>query len=51
MGVGLYLAREIIRCHGGDMDFESVEGVGSTFRFSLPVGESDSHASPGVPPQ
>lgn len=38
IGVGLSISREIIRRHGGDMDFVSVEGVGSTFRFWLPVG-------------
>lgn len=37
MGVGLYISREIIRGHGGRMWFESDEGHGSTFHFSLPV--------------
>ncbi len=39
MGVGLYIAREIIQCHGGRMWFESEEGVGSTFHFSLPLAQ------------
>lgn len=38
LGIGLYLAREIVRLHGGDMWCESVEGVGSTFAFWLPRG-------------
>ncbi len=38
MGVGLYLAREIVRRHGGEMWFESREGIGSVFSFSLPLG-------------
>lgn len=37
MGVGLYIAKEIIQDHGGRMWFDSEEGRGSTFRFSLPV--------------
>jgi signal transduction histidine kinase len=36
LGVGLYLAREIVRLHGGQMWFESVEGRGSTFHVQLP---------------
>jgi signal transduction histidine kinase len=35
MGVGLYISREIVKRHGGRMWFESREGVGSTFAFSL----------------
>jgi signal transduction histidine kinase len=36
LGIGLYLAREILLRHGGDITFESEEGKGSTFRLTLP---------------
>lgn len=37
LGVGLYLAREVVRRHGGDLFFESEEGKGSTFTLQLPL--------------
>jgi len=37
VGIGLYVAREVIRRHGGDMWFESKRNVGSTFHFTLPL--------------
>jgi signal transduction histidine kinase len=41
MGVGLYIAREIVRQLEGTMWFESHEGQGSTFGFSLPLESED----------
>jgi PAS domain S-box-containing protein len=37
MGIGLYISREIIEELGGRMWFESEEGKGSAFHFSLPL--------------
>jgi signal transduction histidine kinase len=36
-GVGLYLAKMVVESHGGKIIFDSVEGEGSTFGFSLPI--------------
>jgi two-component system sensor histidine kinase VicK len=37
MGVGLYMAQELIKRQGGRIWFESGEGEGSTFSFTLPL--------------
>lgn len=39
LGVGLYICDEIVRAHRGRMWFQSSEGQGSTFYFSLPAEE------------
>lgn len=36
-GLGLYIARQIMRKHGGDITFTSQIGMGSTFVMSLPL--------------
>jgi len=38
-GLGLHLSRDIVERHGGKLWFDSVEGHGSTFHVSLPLGE------------
>lgn len=44
-GLGLPIAREIARAHGGSIEVESREGQGSTFTVELPVVEP---APPGA---
>lgn len=36
-GIGLSIAHEFVKMHGGDISVESVEGVGSTFTVRLPI--------------
>ncbi len=38
-GLGLFLAKNIVEAHGGEIWFESEENKGSTFGFTLPVGK------------
>ena len=44
-GLGLYLCRELVSQHGGDIWFESTEGAGSTFFLRLPLSQSTSEPS------
>ncbi|BDG04152.1 sensor histidine kinase [Anaeromyxobacter oryzae] len=46
VGLGLYISREIVHAHGGEMGAESVPGRGSTFWFTL--GLASEHAGGGV---
>ncbi len=36
-GIGLMLCRQIVQSLGGEIEFESVEGAGSEFRFTIPL--------------
>ena len=39
LGIGLYIAKQIIERHGGEIGVDSQEGKGSLFYFSLPLSE------------
>ena len=47
-GLGLSISRSLVRAMGGEMGVRSEPGKGSTFWFTLPLGEG-SVASPRVP--
>src|SRR6266568_394719 len=42
LGLGLYIALEIIKAHKGKLWVESTQGKGATFSFSLPITKSAS---------
>jgi len=41
LGIGLYVAHEIIARHHGTLSVESIEGEGSIFSFSLPLQQDE----------
>lgn len=38
-GLGLAISKQLIELHGGRIWFESSEGQGSAFKFTLPIGK------------
>jgi K+-sensing histidine kinase KdpD len=40
-GIGLAIARDIVKAHGGFMDVESGPGMGTEFSIRLPLGKGD----------
>ncbi|MEL7339225.1 MAG: ATP-binding protein, partial [Bacteroidota bacterium] len=44
VGLGLILVKEYVEKNGGEIEVESEPGVGTTFRFSLPLAPQPSLA-------
>jgi signal transduction histidine kinase len=42
VGLGLSIARKLVEAQGGQIDFTSVLGEGSTFSFTVPLVEGAS---------
>jgi two-component system sensor histidine kinase SenX3 len=49
-GLGLSIVRHVAQAHGGEVAVESTEGVGSTFRFRIPMRGMRANAVPDGTP-
>lgn len=43
-GLGLYITKQLVELHGGEIDVQSEVGHGSTFSFTLPVAQDVNHS-------
>jgi signal transduction histidine kinase len=46
LGLGLYMCRELVRLHGGEIWVESPAGQGRTFTFTLPTERAPDSPQP-----
>ncbi|HYX20090.1 MAG TPA: PAS domain-containing sensor histidine kinase [Thermoanaerobaculia bacterium] len=46
LGLGLWIARQIVAAHGGRIGVEEAPGAGAVFYFELPLGERGGDAGP-----
>ncbi len=49
LGLGLFIVREVVRAHGGEVTVHSTTGEGTTFTVRLPVPRVGAGATRGVP--
>jgi signal transduction histidine kinase len=49
LGMGLFVARAVVRAHGGTIDVVSTEGVGSTFTNDLPLEAAQPSKRASIP--
>ena len=49
VGLGLYIAREITKAHGGSIEAASSAHAGTTFTVLLPRTHGDKHEPPSAP--